>query len=77
MVSRHNPSAGVQARREELAEQRDEPVDTVERIAKEHGDSLYANLPPISRKLLDIEAGDDIEVETHDDRVVVRPATEE
>jgi hypothetical protein len=65
----------MQAERRRLAEERGEPLRTVQRrvIPQGSGNSLYVNIPQLASDLLEIGEGDDVDVEQHDDRVVIRP----
>jgi antitoxin component of MazEF toxin-antitoxin module len=39
--------------------------------------SLYVNVPKLAIDLLDFNNGEDVDVEIHDDRIVVRRGSEE
>jgi hypothetical protein len=74
MASRGRSPTCIQEERERIAKERGEPIDTVQRTVVElDNGTLYGNLPPVARKVLDIDRDSDIEVSTHDDRIVIRP----
>jgi hypothetical protein len=63
----------LRSRRQELAETRDEPIETVTRPLMDPNGSLYVNIPSLSTTMLDLEQGQDVTVEQWDDRVVIYP----
>jgi len=63
----------IQQRRKRLAEMRGEPLETVERAVYDHNGSYYVNVPLRASKLWDVDAATEMNVEIHDDRLVVRP----
>jgi hypothetical protein len=77
MVSREGNRKLTQTRRERVAEERGEPVRTVQRSLMQPNNSLYVNVPKLAIDLLDFNKGEDVDVEIHDDRVVVRRGSEE
>jgi hypothetical protein len=77
MASREGATKLTQTRRERVAEERGEPVRTVQRSLLEPNNSLYVNVPKLAIDLLDFNKGDEVDVEIHDDRVVVRRGQDE
>jgi hypothetical protein len=77
MASREGNRKLTQTRRERVAEERGEPVRTVQRSLMQPNNSLYVNVPKLAIDLLDFNNGEDVDVEIHDDRIVVRRGSEE
>lgn len=77
MASREGNRKSTQTRRERVAEERGEPVRTVQRSLMQPNNSLYVNVPKLAIDLLDFNKGEDVDVEIHDDRIVVRRGSEE
>jgi hypothetical protein len=66
-------SETLRSRRRQLAETRDEPIETVTRPLMDPNGSLYVNIPSLSTTVLDLEQGQDVTVEQWDNRVVIYP----
>lgn len=60
-------------RREEVT---DEPIRTQTRSVQRYGRGLYLNIPELSTDVLNIRKGDELEVESHGDRVVIKPKSD-
>jgi hypothetical protein len=67
----------IQERRRKIAQIRGEPIETLSRTVYDHNGALYTNLPARASKMWDVDQGDDITVEVHDDRLVVRPEVDD
>jgi hypothetical protein len=72
IVSRTDPA--TRHRRETRGEV--EPIRSQDRVIVRHDVSLYANLPELAVDVLGLEQGDNLVVETYDDRVVIKPKDE-
>jgi hypothetical protein len=70
-------SGSPQERLRQIAEMRGEPIETFSRSVYDHGGSLYANIPARASNMWDVDSGEEISVEVHDDRLVIRPEINE
>ena len=50
-----------------------EPLNVERRDAQQFHTSIYINVTDYGRKTHDIDKGDEVKVETHEDGIIVRP----
>jgi len=75
MATRPGAQSKVDKRR--ARESANEPIRTEVRKVQKHGDALYINLPPFAIDVVDSEKGGELAVETHADRIVVKPKSDD
>jgi hypothetical protein len=68
-----NPQVRESMRKRRRTEAMDgEPLNTQERIAQRNGDSVAVNIPRYAVQTLDIDSGDDLEIDTFRDGIFIR-----
>lgn len=69
-----NPGAKNPIRAQRLEDtDMDTPLNSETRRSQLYSRAVYINITDYAARTLDIEAGDDLKVETYRDRIVVRP----